>query len=162
MQLTTESLRTPHQWWAVLGCDAHDFQSLLVIFREAYHALPHAQLADRMLLKPIKSRIATEEELLFFTLFSCKSGLTYDVRGYEYGMNGATAKRRQEKGLEMLREAFKKAAFARTGIFFAGRIAALFYETTGRVTGCDRVRHAPSTGKTGAEATVQWQKNDTR
>jgi hypothetical protein len=108
MQLTTDSLRTSRQWRSVLGCDAHHFQDLLFLFREAYHALHGAQLADRMLLNPIGSRIASEEELLFFTLFSCKSGLTYDVLGHVCGMDGATAKRRQEEGLEVLREALKR------------------------------------------------------
>lgn len=108
MQLTTESLRTPRQWRAVLGCDAHHFQELLLIFREAYHALRQAQLSDRLLLNPVGSRFASEEELLFFTLFSCKSGLTYDVLGHVCGMDGATAKRRQEEGWAVLREALKK------------------------------------------------------
>lgn len=108
MQLTTENLKTPRQWRAVLGCDAHHFQELLLIFRAAYYTLYKAQLADRMLLNPIGSRIASEEELLFFTLFSCKSGLTYDVLGHVCGMDGATAKRRQEEGLAVLREALEK------------------------------------------------------
>lgn len=111
MQLTTESLKTPRQWRAVLGCDSHHFQQLLTLFRAAYQALHQAQLADRMMLNPIGSRIGTEEELLFFTLFSCKSGLTYDVLGHVCGMDGATAKRRQEEGVAVLREALRKAGY---------------------------------------------------
>ena len=50
-----------------------------------------------------------EEDLLFFTLFSCKSGLTYDVLGLVCGLDGATAKRRQDEGLAVLREALRLA-----------------------------------------------------
>jgi hypothetical protein len=92
-----------------LGCEAHHFQELLIIFREAYRSLHQVQMADRMLLNPLGSRITSEEELLFFTLFSCKSGLTYDVLGHVCGMDAATAKRRQEEGLAVLQEALKKA-----------------------------------------------------
>ena len=50
-----------------------------------------------------------EEVLFFFTLFSCKSGLTYDVLGLVCGLDGATAKRRQDEGLAVLREALRLA-----------------------------------------------------
>jgi len=50
-----------------------------------------------------------EADLLFFTLFSCKSGLTYDVLGLVCGMDAATAKRRQDEGLGVLREALRLA-----------------------------------------------------
>ena len=107
MQLTTSSLKTPRQWRAVLGCDAHHFSDLLIIFRAAYRSLFHSQMAERVAHNPQIARISTEEELLFFTLFSCKSGLTYDVLGHVCGMDIATAKRRQEEGIVVLREALK-------------------------------------------------------
>lgn len=107
MQLTTSSLKTPRQWRAVLGCDAHHFADLLIIFRAAYRSLFHSQMAERVAHNPQIARISTEEELLFFTLFSCKSGLTYDVLGHVCGMDIATAKRRQEEGIVVLREALK-------------------------------------------------------
>lgn len=107
MQLTTSSLKTSRQWRAVLGCDAHHFSDLLIIFRTAYRSLFHSQMAERVAHNPQIARISTEEELLFFTLFSCKSGLTYDVLGHVCGMDVATAKRRQEEGIVVLREALK-------------------------------------------------------
>ena len=51
-----------------------------------------------------------EADLLFFTLFSCKSGLPYDVLGLVRGLDAATAKRRQDEGLAVLREALRRAA----------------------------------------------------
>ena len=50
-----------------------------------------------------------EADLLFLPLFSCKSGLTYDVLGLVCGLNGATAKRRQAEVLAVLREALRRA-----------------------------------------------------
>ncbi len=50
-----------------------------------------------------------EADPLFFTIFGCKSGLTYDVLGLVCGMEAATAKRRQHEGLAILREALRLA-----------------------------------------------------
>lgn len=48
------------------------------------------------------------EELLFFTLFSLKAGLTYDVLGLVTGMDGTTAKRNQEVGIQVLQAVFEE------------------------------------------------------
>ena len=49
--------------------------------------------------------IESSEELLFFTLFSLKSGLTYDNLGLVMGMDGSNAKRNQDMGLKVLQRA---------------------------------------------------------
>jgi len=67
------------------------------------------QLTERMVIHPTGTCMKDEEDLLFFTLFSCKSGLTYDVLGLVCGLDGATAKRRQDEGLAVLREALRLA-----------------------------------------------------
>lgn len=67
------------------------------------------QLAERMIIHPDGTRMKDEEDLLFFTMFSCKSGLTYDLLGLVCGLDGATAKHRQDEGLAVLREALRLA-----------------------------------------------------
>ena len=109
MKLTIQDLKTPRQWRSALGCDAHHFADLLQLFEAAYLSLNKSQLADRMVLSPLGSCVSSEEELLFFTLFSCKSGLTYDVLGFVCGIDIATAKRRQEEGIAVLREVLRVA-----------------------------------------------------
>ena len=110
MRISIQDLKTPRQWRSALGCDAHHFEQLLVVFRRAYAALHEMQLAERVVIHPDGTHMKDEEDLLFFTLFSCKSGLTYDVLGLVCGLDGATAKRRQEEGLVVLREALRLAA----------------------------------------------------
>ena len=107
MKLSIQDLKTPRQWRSALGCDAHHFAQLLVVFRRAYAELHAMQLAECMVIHPAGTHIKDEEALLFFTLFSCKSGLTYDVLGLVCGLDGATAKRRQDEGLAVLREALR-------------------------------------------------------
>lgn len=79
------------------------------MFQAAYAALNQMQLADRMVINSAGTRMKDEADLLFFTLFSCKSGLTYDVLGLVCGLDAATAKRRQDEGLAILREALRLA-----------------------------------------------------
>ena len=43
--------------------------------------------------------------LLFFTLFSLKSGLTYDILGFVFKLDVSNAKRNQVLGLEVLKRA---------------------------------------------------------
>ena len=109
MKISVQDLKTPRQWRASVGCDAHHFEQLLVVFKEAYVALNQVQLAERLLIHPVGACVKDEADLLFFTLFSCKSGLTYDVLGLVCGIDAATAKRRQDEGLAVLREALRLA-----------------------------------------------------
>ena len=109
MKLSIQDLKTPRQWRSAVGCDAHQFDELVVVFTQAYATIHGLKLADRMVLNPIGTRLKSETDLLFFTLFSCKSGLTYDVLGLVCGMDAATAKRRQDEGLVVLREALRLA-----------------------------------------------------
>lgn len=109
MKLSIQDLKTPRQWRSAVGCDAHEFEELAGIFTQAYATLHDMQLADRMVINPIGTHMKDESDLLFFTLFSCKSGLTYDVLGLVCGMDAATAKRRQDEGLAVLREALRLA-----------------------------------------------------
>ncbi|MGI4871256.1 MAG: hypothetical protein ACRYFX_08770 [Janthinobacterium lividum] len=109
MKISIQDLTTPRQWRAAVGCDAHQFDDLFKIFAQAYATLNGLPLADRTVISPSGTHMQDEADLLFFTLFSCKSGLTYDVLGLVCGRDGATAKRRQDEGLAILREALRQA-----------------------------------------------------
>ena len=39
MKISIQDLKTPRQWRAALGYDAHHFAQLLLVFRRAYEAL---------------------------------------------------------------------------------------------------------------------------
>ena len=56
---------------------------------------------------PGETVLTTCEERLLFTLFSIKSGLTYDNLGFVAGMDGSNAKRNQDFGLSILKEAIQ-------------------------------------------------------
>lgn len=109
MKLPIADLTTERQWRATLGVDRARFEKLLVLFTASYSALFGHSVADRQADLEVTPSLETEQELLFFTLFSLKVGLTYDVLGFVSGMDAANAKRNQTLGLQVLEQALRTA-----------------------------------------------------
>lgn len=89
-------------WSSTIGLKAEQFYKLLEQFEKSYFKIQGSSLKSRLINEKAKYCINSEEELLFFTLFSLKSGLTYDVLGVISGMDGSHAKRTQKLGLRIL------------------------------------------------------------
>ena len=105
MKLQITDLKTERQWRAATGLDERRFQRLLGLFQVAYESMYGQTVAARHALIEVTPSLTSEAELLYFTLFSLKSGLTYDLLGLVCGMDGANAKRNQELGLKVLQKA---------------------------------------------------------
>jgi hypothetical protein len=84
------------------------FYILLKPFKEAYFDTYKEELSKRKVDVNINYCIQNEEQLLLFTLFSLKAGLTYDVLGIVCGMNASNAKRNQKIGLDILKKSLKQ------------------------------------------------------
>lgn len=102
MKFTVSDLKQKRQWRAFTGLDKERFETLLISFKQSYMNEYGNSLNDRLVKNNVPYCIHNEEELLLFTLFSLKSGLTYDVLGVVCGMDGSNAKRNQQIGLEIL------------------------------------------------------------
>ena len=109
MKLVITDLKDDRQWAAVTGLSKARFEKLLPLFRASYLALHGKTVAERQAALDIPPSLPTEEELLFFTLFSLKTGLTYDALGFVSGMDRANAKRNQSLGLKVLQDALAQA-----------------------------------------------------
>src|SRR5512132_3235495 len=109
MKLQIADLTTERQWRATLGVDRARFEKLLALFTPSYRALFGHSVADRQADLEVTPSLETEQELLFFTLFSLKVGLTYDVLGFVRGREAANAKRTQTVGLQGLAQALRTA-----------------------------------------------------
>lgn len=109
MKLQKSDLKTDRQWRAATGLDQARFEKLLELFAKSYlHLFGRTVLARQSGLE-VTPHLTSEEELLLFTLFSLKSGLTYDLLGLVCGMDAANAKRNQELGLQVLEQTLKQA-----------------------------------------------------
>lgn len=105
MKLSTSQLTTERKWRAATGLTQEKFNVLLQHFSQAYNRLFDLQIAVRDELALHESVIKTEEQLLLFTLFSFKAGLSYDLLGFVSGMDGSNAKRYQDRGITVLQDA---------------------------------------------------------
>ena len=112
MKLKITDLKTERQWRAATGVDATRFEQWLVVFRASYRDRYGQSVAARQADIEVAASLSSEAELLWFTLFSLKAGLTYDLLGVGYGMDAANANRHQALGLGVLEQ-----ALARTGCF---------------------------------------------
>ena len=102
MRLQISDLTTARQWAAVTGFTRAQFEKMLVLFTQNYVELFGKTVAERQAESEITPCLVSEEELLFFTLFSLKGGLTYDALGFVCGMDASNAKRNQQLGLQVL------------------------------------------------------------
>jgi hypothetical protein len=102
MKFSVLDLRNERQWRSAIGMNKERFIKLLESFTKHYREQYGMSLKERQIESTIDYCINSEEELLLYTLFSLKSGLTYDLLGLVSGMDGSNAKRNQNLGLEIL------------------------------------------------------------
>lgn len=108
MKLKVSDLKTERQR-AATGFNQARFEKLLILFTPSYLNLHGKSVTDRQADIEVTPSLTSEEELLFFTLFSLKAGLTYDLLGLVCGMDAANAKRNQELGLRVLEQSLATA-----------------------------------------------------
>ncbi|NEP84869.1 MAG: transposase [Okeania sp. SIO3B3] len=111
MRLGTEDLKGEREWRAMTGLKEAQYFKLLKSFTESYQEIYGQNLAARLQDTGITYCIKDENDLLFLTLFSLKSGVTYDVLGVIFKMHMSNAKRQQSRGLEVLSHALEKEGY---------------------------------------------------
>jgi hypothetical protein len=109
MKLIPDDIKDDRTWAAVTGLSKARFDKLLPLFRASYLQLHGKSVAERQAALDIPPSLPTEKDLLFFTLFSLKTGLTYDALGFVSGMDRANAKRNQTLGLQVLQHTLQQA-----------------------------------------------------
>jgi hypothetical protein len=105
MKLHYKDLKNERQWKANAGVSQKQFEILAPLFAAHYQDYFGKSLQDRQNDGTTEACLKSPEELLFFLLFSLKTGLTYDVLGFVFGMDGSNAKRNQDVAVRVLRAA---------------------------------------------------------
>lgn len=109
MKLQITDLTTERKWRAATGTTLEKFTLLLDLFTASYFTLFGQTVAQRQAGSAKPPCLPSEQELLFFTLFSLKANLTYDLLGLVCGMDGANAQRNQHLGLQVLQHTLQQA-----------------------------------------------------
>lgn len=105
MKLSIADLRTDRHWRSATGLDENRFSKLLDLLPSAYQQIYGQSIEQRQAECSEQPALSTYEDLLLFTLFSLKSGLSFDLLGFTTGMDGSTAKRNQDIGLLVIKTA---------------------------------------------------------
>lgn len=107
MSFSHKGLKSERQWRATTGLKATQFYQLSTQFGHSFKGIYGQELAERQSNSSEEAVFKSYEEVLFFELFSFKSGLTYDALGAVFGMDGSSAKRIQEAFLPVLKAALQ-------------------------------------------------------
>lgn len=107
MAIKYQDIRNERQWKASTGLAEKQFFELGQQFGQAYESLFGVSMQERQSNSTMESTFKSYEDLLFFTLYSIKSGLTYDLLGLTFGLDGANAYQNQALGLRVLRAALQ-------------------------------------------------------
>lgn len=112
MKIQLSDLTTERKWRAATGFDKQRFEKLLKLFKEFHVKIYGKPVQERQVQTEISYCLKSEEELLFFTWFSLKSGLTYELLGLVCGMEASNAKRKQQTGVKVLQRRFQERGYA--------------------------------------------------
>jgi len=107
MAISYKDVQNDRQWKASTGLSDQQFKILVKSFGKAYESLFGESMVDRQSNSKAQSTFRNYEDLLFFTLYSLKSGLTYDLLGLTFGLEGSNAYQNQALGLRILRAALE-------------------------------------------------------
>ena len=103
MSFSYTGLKQERQWKATTGLKATQFYRLSKDFGERFEEIFSESLSVRQGNSSQEAAFSSYEALLFFLLFSLKSGLTYDALGAVFEIDGSSAKRIQELYLPILK-----------------------------------------------------------
>lgn len=95
MAVSYKDIRTERQWRAATGLSKDQFFKLVPLFKSTYESLFDESIEDRQNNSTIESTFKTYADLLFFGLYSFKSGLTYDLLGLTFGLSNSNAYQNQ-------------------------------------------------------------------
>jgi len=102
MAISYENIRDERQWRASTGLTEEQFIKLAESFKLTYEDLLGESILDRQTNSGTEARFTTYKDLLFFILYSIKSGLTYDLLGLSFNLNRGNAFRQQTTGIRIL------------------------------------------------------------
>lgn len=111
MAISYKEVRNDRQWKASTGLSEEQFSKLVKLFGQSYEMLFGVSMGERQKNSTASSTFRTYADLLFFTLYSVKSGLTYDLLGLTFGLDGANAYQNQALGLRVLQSALEKGGY---------------------------------------------------
>lgn len=111
MSISLRSIRTERQWRASTGLKKEQFYKLVELFSSAYEEMFGEIISADSSDKDAGAKFNTYEDLLFFGLYSIKSGLTYDLLGLSFDLSPSNVHAKQGLVLSVLQSALEKGGY---------------------------------------------------
>ena len=102
MPISHQSVRTQRQWRAATGLTQEQFTELTILFGKTYEDFHEESLLAIVARRTDDVKFKTYEDLLFFILYSLKSGLTYDLIALSFDISRSVAFEQQAAGVRIL------------------------------------------------------------
>jgi len=102
MPVNYKDIRTDRQWRAATGLNQEQFFKLVPLFKINYEELFDESIEDSQNNSTSQRAFKTYADLLFFGLYSFKSGLTYDLLGLTFGLSNSNAYQNQSIVIRVL------------------------------------------------------------
>ena len=106
MSLSYKNIRTTRQWRSATGLTENQFHDLILLFKNSYERLYGKSIEQRGKDNPNSAIFNSYEELLFFGLYSFKSGLTLDLLALSFDMSLSNASQYQKLFIQVLEKSF--------------------------------------------------------
>lgn len=105
MSISYREIRTDRQWKAATGYSEKNFHHLVKLFSSAYEEFHEITLTEQIAQRVDDPKFKTYEDMLFFVLYSLKSGLTYDLLALNFGISRSVAFEQQAAQVLILQTA---------------------------------------------------------
>jgi hypothetical protein len=102
MGIRYQDIRSHRQWRASTGLSEKQFHTLVDLFSKRYEKIFDESFESRDENTSNSSSIKDYASLLFFGLYSIKSGLTYDLLSLSFGISSSTAYQYQSLVIRVL------------------------------------------------------------
>lgn len=109
MPISYKDIKTKRVWKASTGLTELQFHNLSKLFASSFEQLFDETLSDKANNGTNELTFKTYKDLLFFGLYSLKSGLTYDLLGLNFGLSSSNAFANQSLVLAVLEHSLQVA-----------------------------------------------------
>ena len=108
MAISYKDIRSERQWKASTGMNQSQFEKLAGMFAATYQDIYGGPFGERDEKSTNTSAFKTCEDLLFFGLYSFKSGLGFDLLALSFGISSSTAWQYQSLVIRVLKSTLVK------------------------------------------------------
>lgn len=108
MAISYKDIRSQRQWRASTGLSEETFKKMVSLFKSAYEDFHEISLAEQISQRIDEPKFKSYEDIVFFLLYSLKSGLTYDLLALNFDLSRSVVFEQQASQIRILQMALQQ------------------------------------------------------